>query len=67
MQNLQERQQEGVVISVDYKKCFDRIKWGSIFGAMKVFNFGSKIISWIKTLYEGATIQISNNGHLSPL
>ncbi len=40
-----------VIISIDYEKCFDRLEWSAVCGALKYFNFGPNFISWVKLLY----------------
>ena len=65
MDHLDRKDETGIVISVDYLKCFDRIEHESLFGAMKAFNFGENMIKWAKIFYNGGTSQVINNGHLS--
>ena len=65
MRMLENEEQEGIVMSVDFEKCFDRIETESLLGAMKCFGMGSKIVEWTKTMYTGATIRVINSGHLT--
>ena len=65
MEHLNKEQQEGMLISVYYEKCFDRIEKDSLLGAMKMFNFGQGIISWVNTMYTGSTLKVLNNGFLT--
>ena len=67
MDMLNQERQEGVVISVDYEKCFDRLEKVAILETMKMFNFGPNIISWADTMYTDMTVKIFNNGFLSDL
>ena len=65
MDRLKNSNEEGMVISIDYEKCFDHIEKDSLLGAMKTFNFGDKFISWVNTMYSGSTLRLLNNGYLT--
>ena len=39
----------GAVLSIDFCKAFDSLKWLFIFEMLKLYGFGSKIINWIKS------------------
>ena len=41
------------MISVDFEKCFDRIEFSAISGALKHFGFGERIIDYVITTYKG--------------
>ena len=62
---LDSTDEEGIILSVDYEKCFDRIEWQAIDGSLKMFNFGPGIHNGFEILYQGASVQVVNNGHLS--
>ena len=62
---IDRQSEEGVILSVDYEKCFDRIERQSLLGAMKAFNFGPVMCKWTQVLYNGCHSRILNNGHLS--
>ena len=55
----------GILLSVDFEKAFDSIRWDYILSSMKAFNFGPNFISYIKTLYNGISTAIINNGYIS--
>ena len=57
--------EEGVIISVDFMKCFDRISLDCVYGTLKYFGFGECFINIIKTTYQGITACVQNNGHFS--
>ena len=65
MHQLERQEEEGVVISIDFCKCFDKIERVAIKGAMRYFNFGEGIIRWIDLLYKNSASQVINNGFLS--
>ena len=65
MSYVEDTDQEGWVMSVDYEKCFDKIERQSLIGAMKVFNFGTNMMQWVEILYKHSTLKVVNNGHLT--
>ena len=65
MEYLENNSEEGVVISVDYEKCFDRIEVQSLLGALDYFGFKQKILGWTTILYNGAKSCVINSGHCS--
>ena len=55
----------GIIVSCDFMKCFDRISIESVVEAMKYFQFSTTLQKWVKTLYEGFSLKVQNNGHFS--
>ena len=53
------------VLSLDFEKCFDKIDFSAIFGAMQFFEYPDYLIKWTKILYTDFTAQIQNNGYFS--
>ena len=51
MQIVEEEDIPSLLIAIDFEKCFDRIEWQAIDGAMGYFNFGDNIRKMVKTLY----------------
>ena len=39
----------GLLITIDFQKAFDSVRWEFLIKALKAFNFGPSFISWIKT------------------
>ena len=56
---------DSYLVTVDYEKAFDFLEWGHIIKCLKHFNFGSKIIDWIKIIYKNVNSCSINNGHFS--
>ena len=56
---------EGIIMSCDYLKCFDRIELCAVIGAMKAFKFSQRLINWVSTLYCDFRIKVQNNGEFS--
>ena len=54
-----------LLISIDYEKCFDRLEWSAVIGALRYFNFGDKFIRWIELLYKNVESCTTNNGKSS--
>ena len=55
-----------VVISVDFKKAFDRVEYQSLYKIMEWYNFGPIFIGYIKMLFTNFCLVTVNNGHTSP-
>ena len=62
MDHLNRHEEEGIVISVDYYKCFDCLEHQSIWSAMELLNFGTHMVDWAEILYNGCTSRILNQG-----
>ena len=58
-------QEPGVILSVDYEKCFDRIEIESLIGALRYFDFPEVYVNWTYTLFTKPTARVTNNGHMS--
>ena len=56
---------EGALMSIDFKKAFDSLEHNFMFEVLKIFNFGSDYISWIKMLYKAPLFKVKNNGWIS--
>ncbi len=54
-----------LLISLDYEKCFDRLEWSAIVGALRYFNFGENFIRWVTLLYNNCESCTTNNGYAS--
>nr|BAC82624.1 pol-like protein [Ciona intestinalis] len=59
------KQIPGAIISVDMYKAFDTISWEYIIETLKAFGFGSRIIKWIRTVYDAPKCAVTNNGYVS--
>ena len=54
-----------LVLTIDFEKCFDRISYSGIFGALKYFNFGPAFTRWCKLFFTKFSIRTQNNGYIS--
>ena len=57
--------QEGLIISVDFMKCFDMIEIEALKAALRYFNFGELFIKWVDIIYTGSIACVANNGYFS--
>ena len=58
-------QKEGLLISADFQKAFDRWDWNFMFKTLDFSKFGPSFKQWIKTLFTIPVAKVKNNGHLS--
>ena len=56
---------DGMILSCDYMKCFDRVETNSITESMSMFGFSPYLIKWVKIIYNKFQLRIQNNGHFS--
>ena len=54
-----------LIMFVDYEKAFDSVEWDFVYECLDFFNFGNKIIEWVRILYKNISSCIINNGALS--
>ena len=46
----------GAIVLLDIEKAFDSVNHNFLFHTLKQFNFGTKFIDWIRTLYSARQI-----------
>ena len=56
---------EGIILSCDYMKCFDRVETKAVIGAMKYFGFSDLLINWVSIIYTQFSFRVQNNGYFS--
>ena len=54
-----------MILSVDMEKCFDKIDYTAIFGALRYFNFGETFIKWVRLFFNDYQVCTQNFGYLS--
>ena len=54
-----------MILSVDMDKCFDRISYSGIYGALRYFNFGENFIRWVSLFYTDFQVCTQNFGFYS--
>ena len=63
--DVNSRKTDGILISLDQEKAFDRVNRLFLDRVMGKMNYGPSLPRWIQTLYANASCKIINNGHLS--
>ena len=61
--HCQNQDRSGLVISFDFMKAFDKVKWKAIYVALEKFNFGPKMIQLVQILYNNPISTVMNNGY----
>ena len=54
-----------LILSIDMNKCFDRVSYSAIFGALDYYNYGPSFIKWVKLFYNQFSVCTQNFGELS--
>ena len=60
-----EQYKDTCVVSIDQVKAFDRVCWSYLTKVLHKYNYGTKTIENIKTLYTDIETSIKANGHLT--
>ena len=60
-----QRKMDGLLLTIDFMKAFDRVEYNSLYEILKWFNFGPNIIRWVKILFTDFNLCTVNNGFLS--
>ena len=60
-----QKHMNGYILTIDQEKAFDRVDRNFLFEVMKKMNFGSKILSWINSIYFDTQSSTQINGHIS--
>ena len=55
----------GIIIIIDFEKCFDRIEYASIEGVFKFFGFGNGFINMLFLLFRDFKMRTQSNGFTS--
>ena len=64
---MQIKKKKLLVITIDFEKCFDRIEYTAIFGSLRYFGFGEKIIQLIKLFFKDFRVCTQNVGYCSEM
>ena len=56
---------EWLIISLDFAKCFDRVSFDILNGALEYFDFDHVVRKWTNILYTNFVVKIQNNGDFS--
>ena len=55
----------GILLTIDFEKAFDSLKWGFLNKCLQAFNFGQRFRSYVDVLYSEISAAVLNNGHIS--
>ena len=55
----------GILLTIDFEKAFDSLKWAFLKKRLQAFNFGQRFVSYINVLYSDISATVLNNGHIS--
>ena len=53
----------GILLLLDFRKPFDTVEWDFIQQTLNLFNFGSSLKQWVKTLYTNTESAVLHNGY----
>ena len=62
---LNKKNKPGIIVTVDFSKCFDRVEFNSIEGAFKYFGFGNGFVKMMFLLFNNIKLCTSSNGYTS--
>ena len=55
----------GTLLTIDFEKAFDSLKWGFPNKSLQAFNFGQRFRSYVDVLYSDISAVVLNNVHIS--
>ena len=55
----------GLILSIDMEKCFDRVDYTAVRGALEYFNFGPSFIRWSMLFFTNFEVCTQNRGFIS--
>ena len=60
-----EKRKRWMIMTIDFEKCFDKISYSGLFGAMEYFNIGPNFRRWCKLFFTDFNVCTQNNGYKS--
>ena len=63
--HLNKENRPGIIVAIDFNKCFDRVEFKSIEGTFKYFGFGDRFLKMLLLLFSGLKMCTSSNGFTS--
>ena len=65
IQYTQKHDKPGLIMSIDFEKCFDCMEYNVITGSLRYFSVGEKFIEMAKVLLNDFQLCTQNNGEIS--
>ena len=65
MDETSRKKMTGLVMAIDFEKCFHMIEHCAIRGKLQYFGFGPKYIKWVMLLFTNFEVCTQNNGYVS--
>ena len=59
------KQCPGILLSIDFEKAFDSLRWSFMLDILKCMSFGDYFCKWINIIYTDPLCCVTNNGHAS--
>lgn len=66
LQLSSENNLDGIVVSLDSLKAFDRVEWPYLFHTLERFQMGKSFVEWVKLLYASPRASVITNSCSSP-
>ena len=63
---LKKDNKPGILATLDFEKCFNRVEYESIRGTFKLLGFGDQFIQMMFLLFSHLEMCTSSNGYVSP-
>ena len=61
----EQEENNSLILTCDWMKCFDRIEHDAVYRAMQMFGFSEYLIKWVRIVYSRFRIKVQNNGQFS--
>ena len=65
MDQVTQKKVTGLIMSIDFEKCFDMILHSTIIGSLRYFGAGENYIRWVMLLFTKFQLCTQNNGYNS--
>ena len=63
---LHRKNQNGVIIKIDFKKAYDKMRWDFLLQTLRMKGFSPKWIGWIKSFVSGGSVAVNVNNEVGP-
>ena len=63
---LHRKNHSGVILKIDFKKAYDKVKWNFLLQTHRLKGFSPKWIDWIKAFISGGSVAVNVNDEVGP-